>query len=61
MAGEDLDEDKAGDTLKFLRNRLRPFAELGAAVVILDHVTKDAGGRGRFSRALEPRLATMTA
>ena len=50
MAGEDLDEDKAGDTLKFLRNRLRPFAELGAAVVILDHVTKDAGGRGRFSR-----------
>ena len=50
MAGEDLDEDKAGDTLKFLRKRLRPFAELGAAVVILDHVTKDAGGRGRFSR-----------
>ena len=50
MAGEDLDEDKAGDVLKFLRKRLRPFAELGAAVVILDHVTKDANGRGRFSR-----------
>jgi hypothetical protein len=48
MAGEDLDEDKALDTLKFLRKRLRPFAEMGAAVVILDHVTN--GNVGRFSR-----------
>jgi hypothetical protein len=48
MAAEDLDEDKALDTLKFLRKRLRPFAEMDAAVVILDHVTK--GNTGRFSR-----------
>ena len=48
MAAEDLDEDKALDTLKFLRQRLRPFAEMDAAVVILDHVTK--GNTGRFSR-----------
>ena len=32
MAAEDLDEDKAKDSLKFLRRVLRPFAELGCAV-----------------------------
>jgi hypothetical protein len=50
MATEDLDEDKAKDTLKFLRRTLRPFAELGCAVVILDHVVKNKSGQGRWSR-----------
>jgi AAA domain len=49
MAAEDLDEDKAKDTLKFLRQRLRPFAELGCAVVILDHVVKSRANQ-RWSR-----------
>lgn len=56
MAAEDLDEDKARDTLAFLRKRLRPFAELGCAVLILDHVVKSRDGQGRWSRGSGAKL-----
>ena len=56
MAAEGLDENTAKDTLTFLRKRLRPFAELGCAVVILDHVVKSMSGQGRWSRGSGAKL-----
>ena len=50
MAAVGSDENKAADVLGFFRVNLRPFAEAGAAVVIADHVTKSAEGRGQFAR-----------
>ncbi len=50
MAAEGKNEDKAVDVLAYFRASLRPFAEAGAAVVIADHVTKSAEGRGQFAR-----------
>jgi hypothetical protein len=50
MAAQGVNEDKAVEVLPFLRENLRPFAEAGAAVVIADHVTKSAEGRGQFAR-----------
>jgi hypothetical protein len=37
------------DVAKFGRLLLRPLAEFGAAVVTLDHVTKDRESRGRYA------------
>jgi hypothetical protein len=56
LAAEGLNEDVAGDVLKFLRERLRPFAEAGAAVVVADHVTKSSEGRGRWARGSGAKL-----
>lgn len=50
MTAVNADEDKAKDVLPFFRRFLRPFAELGAAVVIADHVAKSAESRGQFAR-----------
>lgn len=45
MAQEDLNEDLAGDVLKFFRYRVRPFAEkAGSAVLISDHTSKVSTG-----------------
>ena len=44
------DENCAGDVLRYFRECVRPFADAGAAVVIADHVTKSAEGRGQFAR-----------
>jgi hypothetical protein len=41
LAAENLNEDVPGDILQFFRQRLRPFAEAGAAVLISDHVAKN--------------------
>ena len=56
LAAEELVEDSAGDNLHFLRLRLRPFAEAGAAVVISDHVTKGTENRGRWARGSGAKL-----
>ena len=56
LAAEGLNEDAASDVLKFFRERLRPFAELGAAVVVADHVTKSTEGRGRWARGSGAKL-----
>jgi hypothetical protein len=50
MAAVAADENSATEVLQFFRDNLRPFAEAGAAVVIADHVTKNAEGRGQFAR-----------
>jgi len=56
LAAEGLDENTPGDILKFFRERLRPFAEAGSAVVIADHVTKSTEGRGRWARGSGAKL-----
>ena len=50
LVAESLSEDKPSDVLTFMRLRVRPFAETGAAVVIADHVTKDPEKRGNWPR-----------
>jgi hypothetical protein len=50
LVAEGYNEDKAEDVLPFLRQRIRPFADAGAAVVIADHVTKNKENRGRNPR-----------
>lgn len=50
LAAEGLNEDAAGDVLQFFRERIRPFSDLGAAVVVADHVAKSSESRGRWAR-----------
>jgi hypothetical protein len=56
LSAEGLNEDIAGDVLKFARLRLRPFAEHGAAVVVADHVPKNTDSRGRWARGSGAKL-----
>ena len=56
LAAELLDENSVSDVLSFFRQRLRPFADLGAAVLIADHVSKAAEGRGRWARGSGAKL-----
>jgi hypothetical protein len=57
LAREGLDENVPGEILGFFRQRIRPFSGAGAAVVIADHVVKDAQSRGRYSRGSGAKLA----
>ena len=50
LVADGYNEDKAEDVLPFLRQRIRPFADAGAAVVIGDHVAKNKESRGRNPR-----------
>jgi hypothetical protein len=50
LVAQGLDEDKSKDVLPFLRESIRPFAEAGAAVVLADHVSKNAESRGIHAR-----------
>lgn len=51
-----LDEDKPTDFLQFARERLKPFADNGAATLVSDHVTKSTEGRGRWARGTGAKL-----
>lgn len=57
LAREALDENVPGEILSFFRGRIRPFASAGSAVVVADHVTKDAQSRGRYARGSGAKLA----
>lgn len=49
------------DFSKFARLLLRPLAEkTGAAVVIVDHVTKDKDNRGRFAIGAQSKMSILT-
>ncbi|MPZ61836.1 MAG: AAA family ATPase [Propionibacteriales bacterium] len=50
------DED---DVARFKRQLMRPFAEAGAAVVTVDHVTKSKDDRGRFALGSQHKLAAL--
>ena len=56
LAAEGKDENEVGDVLTFFRERLRPFAEAGAAVLIADHVTKSTETRGKWARGSGAKL-----
>ena len=45
------------DVAKFVELLPRPLARMGAAVVLVDHVAKDTGGRGRFAIGAPHKLA----
>jgi hypothetical protein len=50
LVADGYNENKAEDVLPFLRLRVRPFADAGAAVVLADHVAKNEESRGRNPR-----------
>jgi AAA domain len=52
-----LKTNAAEDIAEFYRLIARPIARAGAAVVTLDHVTKDREARGRFALGSEHKLA----
>ena len=56
LAAEGLNEDKVAEVLSFFRRRLRPFAELGTAVLVSDHVSKSTENRGRWPRGSGAKL-----
>jgi hypothetical protein len=56
LAAEGKDENNVSDVLIFFRERLRPFADQGAAVLIADHVTKSPENRGRWARGSGAKL-----
>ena len=61
LAAEGKDENEVGDVLTFFRERLRPFPEAGAAVLIAYHVTKSTETRGRWARGSGAKLARYDA
>lgn len=48
-----------GEIAKFGRTLIRPITDTGAAHVSLDHVTKDAEGRGRYAIGAQHKLAGL--
>lgn len=60
LAAWGLDENAAGDVTLFHQRLARPLADAGGTVLLLDHVTKDAGGRGRWARGSGAKLAAVT-
>lgn len=52
-----LDPYSNADAAKFLQILPRPIATRGAAVALIDHVVKDAQGRGRFALGAGHKLA----
>jgi hypothetical protein len=56
LAREGKDENSVGDVLTFFRERIRPFADAGSAVVVADHVVKSNEGRGRWARGSGAKL-----
>jgi hypothetical protein len=57
LALEGLDENQATDVTTFLQALPRACAGTGAAVLMLDHVIKDAQSRGRYARGSGAKLA----
>lgn len=56
-----LDENLARDSLVLLRHLCRPLAVQGAAVVVIDHVTKSKDERGRWGRGNGAKLGEADA
>jgi hypothetical protein len=56
LAAEGLSEDSPLDLLPFFRNRIRPFAEAGAAILMSDHVVKNPEAQGRWARGSGAKL-----
>lgn len=59
LAREGLSEDKADDVLRWADLLPRPITRTGAAVVMIDHVTKDPEQRGRWARGSGAKLGAI--
>ncbi len=59
LSRDGLSEDKADDFVKWVEKLPRWIARTGAAVVMLDHVSKDPEGRGRWARGTGAKLGAM--
>jgi hypothetical protein len=59
MAAAGLDENLAGDVLGWAESTVRPLARDGATVLLIDHVTKSQGDRGRWARGSGAKLALI--
>jgi len=57
MGALGLDPNKGPDVVNFYGGAPRWFARSGAAVALLDHVTKDREGRGRWAIGSERKLS----
>ena len=55
-----LDDNCRGDVETFTRAILEPFRLRNVATVLLDHVTKNSGARGKFSIGSERKSAART-
>lgn len=60
LARQGLNEDKAPEVLAWLELVVNPLAEAGAAVLMLDHVTKDRDGRGMWARGSGAKLGEVS-
>lgn len=60
MTVEDLDLGSNADIATWLRRLPKRLADLGAAVVMIDHVTKSREERGRFAIGGQHKLAGVT-
>lgn len=56
LAAAGMSENDPGEILTFFRKYICPFADSNAAVVISDHVAKDAESRGRWARGSGAKL-----
>jgi hypothetical protein len=54
-----LDDNKRADAEKFSRAWVRPLWQHGVATVLIDHVTKNPDGRGKFAIGSERKLGTV--
>lgn len=59
LTREGLSEDKADDIVRWFDLFPRPIARTGAAVALLDHVSKDPEQRGRWARGSGAKLAAV--
>ena len=60
LARDGVEENSNGDVLQWTDRALAPLARAGAAVLILDHVTKDPATRTRGGRGAGAKLALIT-
>jgi hypothetical protein len=61
LAAEGIDENEAGPVTAWISRLPRALARSGAAVVVIDHLTKASDGRGRWARGSSAKLAAQDA
>ena len=59
LAAEGGDENSSGDVARWVARLPRPLARAGAAVFVIDHVTKDTAARGLWARGSGHKLAAV--
>ena len=59
LAAEGGDENSSGDVARWVARLPRPLARAGAAVFVIDHVTKDSATRGQWARGSGHKLAAV--